>query len=169
MAQRTIPAIELLSLKGQALGTTDWIEVTQERVNQFAEATNDRQWIHTDPARAAKESPYRRTIAHGFFTLSLVPSCLLELLEIIHARLIINCGIDKVRWPGPVPIPARIRMSAEVTDVTKTESVFTVVVHVAFEVKGQQKPAMDAEVHYRVYAAQPRASRKGRDAQREVP
>ncbi len=151
MAIMKLPVEEGPSLIGTSLGTTEWQEITQERVNQFAEATLDRQWIHTDPERAARESPFRRTIAHGYFTLGLVPACFWELIELTGARLVINYGANKVRFPGPVPIPSRVRMSAKVLGAEPLENGFTFVVEATIEVENQSKPAMIAEVLYRYY------------------
>ncbi len=151
MALLTIDVREAVSLRGKSLGTTEWKEVTQERINLFAEATGDRQWIHIDPKRAAKESPFRKTIAHGYFTLSLVPVFFWELIEVTGGRLVINYGANKVRWPAPVPIPSRVRMRAQVNSVEQFESGFTVTVDATIEVENQQKPAMIAEVVYRYY------------------
>jgi acyl dehydratase len=152
MARITLPVDQAKTLKGKSLGKTEWREVTQEMVNQFAQATGDHQWIHTDPARAAKESPFRKTIAHGYFTLALVPVFFWELIEITGARLVINYGSNKVRWPAPVPIPSRVRMAAEISDVDDFEGGFQVVIQASIEVEGHPKPAMVAEVLYRYYA-----------------
>jgi acyl dehydratase len=142
----------LKSLKGASLGFTDWIPVTQEQIDLFAKATGDHQWIHTDPARAAKESPFRKTIAHGYFTLGLVPACLYELMEVTGARLIINYGANKVRWPGPVPIPSRVRVGVRVSDIEELDKGYSAVLDATVEVEGQQKPALAAQVLYRYYA-----------------
>lgn len=152
MAKRIVPVSELMTLKGQPLGTTEWRPVTQELVNLFAEATHDKQWIHTDPARAAKESPFRRTIAHGYFTLGLTPSFFWELIEVTGARLAINYGCNSVRWPGPVPIPSRLRLTADITDVKEFHGGFELAIQATMETEGQKKPAMVAEVLYRYYA-----------------
>lgn len=152
MAMMTVSVADAKGLKGKSLGATEWKEVTQELINLFARSTGDNQWIHTDPARAARQSPFRKTIAHGYFTLSLVPVFFWELIEITGARLVINYGANKVRWPAPVPIPSRVRMSAVISDVEDFESGFTIVVEATVEVEGQQKPAMVAEVLYRYYA-----------------
>jgi acyl dehydratase len=152
MARITLPVDQAKTLKGKSLGTSEWREVTQEMVNQFAQATGDHQWIHTDPARAAKESPFRKTIAHGYFTLSLVPVFFWELIEITGARLVINYGSNKVRWPAPVPIPSRVRMAATISDVEDFEGGFQVTIQATIEVEGHPKPGMVAEVLYRYYA-----------------
>lgn len=149
MARLTLPIDRTSELKGTDLGVTEWKSVTQDLVNLFAEATGDRQWIHTDPERAAKDSPFRKTIAHGYFTLALVPGFFWELVEITGIRLVINYGANRVRWPAPVPIPSRVRMGAKVTDVLQLENGFDVVVEATIEVEGQTRPAMVAEVLYR--------------------
>jgi acyl dehydratase len=151
MALLTIDVREAATLQGRSLGTTAWKEVTQEQIDLFAEATGDRQWIHTDPKRASKESPFRKTIAHGYFTLALVPVFFWELIEVTGGRLVINYGANKVRWPSPVPIPSRVRMRAQVNNVEQFESGFTVTIDATLEVENQQKPAMIAEVVYRYY------------------
>jgi acyl dehydratase len=152
MALLTMDVRDVPSLAGRSLGTTAWREVTQSVIDLFAEATGDRQWIHIDPQRAAKESPFRKTIAHGYFTLSLVPVFFWELLEVTGSRLAINYGANKVRWPAPVPIPCRVRMSAKIASVEAFESGFTLTMDATIEVEGQQKPAMVAEVVFRYYS-----------------
>ncbi len=135
------------------MGSTEWKLVTQEMVNLFAQATGDQQWIHVDPVRAAKESPFRKTIAHGYFTLGLVPGFFWELLEITGARLVINYGTNQVRWPAPVPIPSRVRMNAKIIDVEPMEKGLTLILESTMEVENQRRPAMVAELVYRYYAA----------------
>lgn len=98
----------LRELVGQDVATSDWFEVTQQRINLFAEATEDRQWIHTDPERAGKESPYGKTIAHGFLTLSLL-SPMAAAVRVPGIRMAINYGLDRLRFPAPVPVGSRIR------------------------------------------------------------
>jgi acyl dehydratase len=152
MPPKVLTADEARQLKGKSLGVTEWKEITQELVDLFARATGDTQWIHTDPERAARESPFRHTIAHGYFTLGLVSAFFFDLLEVSGCRLVINFGANNVRWPAPVPIPSRVRMHAEVSDVQATERrSFMLVVQVTIEVEGQSKPALQAEVLYRYY------------------
>ncbi|MBI5544961.1 MAG: MaoC family dehydratase [Deltaproteobacteria bacterium] len=134
-----------------ALGPTEWKPVTQDLVDRFAQATGDLQWIHTEPERALRESPFRRTIAHGYFTLGMVPVFFWDLVEITGIRLVINYGANKVRWPAPVPIPSRVRMVGEVTDLISLESSFDVVLSAKIEVENQKRPGMIAEVLYRYY------------------
>jgi acyl dehydratase len=136
---------DLLRLVGQRLGTTEWIQVTQRQVDQFAEATGDRQWIHTDPQRAAK-GPFRGTIAHGYLTLSLAPVVISEVLEIRELTAALNYGLNKVRFPSPVRVGAQIRavvtvMSAQ-QKTSGVESVFTL----TYEIDGEDRPACVADV-----------------------
>ena len=104
---------ELQSLTGQEVAVSDWFEVTQERINLFAEATDDRQWIHTEPERASRESPFKTTIAHGFLTLSLLSELMKRAIEVGGLRMGINYGLNRVRFVSPVPAGARIRGHVE--------------------------------------------------------
>jgi acyl dehydratase len=117
----TIPSVEFLRDRiGQEVAASDWLEVTQARIDAFADATEDRQWIHVDVERAAKESPFKTTIAHGFLTLSLVSVLARQAMALPKGRLAVNYGLNKVRFVAPVPSGARIRgrfTPVEVTDV----------------------------------------------------
>ena len=141
---------------GQEIATTDWFEVTQERIRQFAEATEDRQWIHLDPNRAQQESPFGTTIAHGFLTLSLLSQLLEQALQIHNSGMVVNYGLNRVRFPAPVPADSRIRgrfALQSLKDVGKaSEAVFSVAVEVQSE-KGenQSKPCCVAEWIIRFY------------------
>ncbi|MFF9625061.1 MaoC family dehydratase [Streptomyces griseosporeus] len=142
----------LKSLSGADLGRTEWREITQDRVNTFADATDDHQWIHTDPEQA-KEGPFGDPIAHGYLTLSLVIPLFGELLTITGTRMSVNYGLDRVRFPRPVPVGARIRLHGTVGTVEEVKGngvqmplTFTV------EVEGGHKPACVAEAVYRHYA-----------------
>lgn len=111
---------EIAQLKdhlGEPLGPSDWIQISQETINQFAEVTGDHQWIHTDVDRAKEESPFGQTVAHGYLTLSLLPVLLPRILEVGDASAVINYGIDKLRLPAPVPAESRIRLKAELKNV----------------------------------------------------
>jgi acyl dehydratase len=136
---------DLLRLVGQQLGTTEWIEVTQRQVDQFAEATGDRQWIHTDPQRAAK-GPFQGTIAHGYLTLALAPVVISEVLEIRELTAALNYGLNKVRFPSPVRVGAQIRAAVTVMSAQQktsgVESVFTL----TYEIDGEDRPACVADV-----------------------
>ena len=103
----TTSMAELPSLKGQELGSSPWFEITQERVNTFAEATDDRQWIHVDVERAKRESPFGGPVAHGFLTLSLLIPLWSHVLTVVDAAAVVNYGLNKVRFPAPVPVGGR--------------------------------------------------------------
>src|SRR5918996_4117538 len=105
-------ADELRSAIGTALGPTDWLEIDQKRIDLFAEATGDHQWIHVDAEKAAA-GPFGTTIAHGYFTLALTSVCLFEILRVEGARMVVNYGLNKVRFPAPVPSGSKVRLSAE--------------------------------------------------------
>ncbi len=143
---------ELPQLVGKTLGPTDWKTITQAQIDQFAEATGDRQWIHVDPARAAKESPFRKkTVAHGYFTLALIPDFFFSLIEVEGCRLIVNLGANAISWPAPVRIPSRLRLVAFVKSVTPFESGVDLSLQMTIEIENQRRPALEAEVSYRYY------------------
>ena len=131
-------------LVGQHLGHSDWLEITQERVNQFADATGDHQWIHVDPERAATESPYGGPIAHGYLTLSLLPMLVPQIVEITGFALTVNYGTEKVRFPAPVPVGSRVRAGAVLDSVTPVEGGVQMLVTVTVEIEGGSKPALVA-------------------------
>lgn len=152
MASKNIHIRDLTTVVGTTFASPRWIEVTQAQVDEFARATGDHQWIHVDPERAARESPFHRTIAHGYLSLALVPPLLFEMLEVTGARLVINYGTNKVRFPAPVRVGSRIRLTGEVAAVEPVEGGFQVFLKVAMELEGSPKPAMAAEVIYRYLA-----------------
>lgn len=143
-------ADELRAAAGEQLGTTDWMVIDQQQVNDFADATHDHQWIHVDTARAA-EGPFGTTIAHGFLTLSLAPHLTGQLYRIEGVRMGINYGLDKVRFPAPVPVGAKIRASAEVAEVSEVSGGLALKLHTTLEAEGNDKPACVAEMLTRVY------------------
>ena len=142
---------QLKASVGREIAVTDWIEITQERINQFADATGDHQWIHVDPARAVRESPYGTTIAHGFLTLSLVPMFLHETIQLRDVRMGINYGLNRLRFPSAVRAGDRIRARILVQSTRDlagaTEAVFIVTV----ELEGSAKPCCVAEMITRQY------------------
>ena len=142
---------ELRAAAGTHLGYSDWMEIDQDRVNQFAEATGDHQWIHVDPERAKKESPFGGPIAHGYLTLSLIPALLPEIVEIEGFRMGVNYGTEKVRFPSPVPVGSRVRAGATLESATLFEGGIAMNMGVTVEVEGGTKPAMVATVVYRRY------------------
>ena len=144
---------EITALAGADLGRTGWTEVTQERVNMFADATGDHQWIHVDPGRAAA-GPFGGTIAHGYLTLSMVIPLFTELLEVTGISMTINYGLNKVRFPAPVPVGAKIRLAVVVAAVESVGDGGAVQLTADFvvELDGGTKPACVAQAIYRYYA-----------------
>jgi acyl dehydratase len=135
---------ELSDAVGEDLGTTDWLEITQDRVDAFADATGDHQWIHVDVERA-KDGPFGGTIAHGYLTLSLIPQFTPQLfsLETPGARL--NYGVNKVRFPNPVKVGGKIRATAQITEVSDVPAGKQMVTRFTIEIDGESKPACVAE------------------------
>ena len=136
---------DLRAAAGTHLGWTDWIEITQEQVDLFADATGDHQWIHVDVARANAESPFGGPIAHGFLTLSLSNRFLPELLQVPAASAGVNYGTGKVRFPAPVPVGSRIRGGAEVAEVEEIAGGLQTTITITIEVEGSEKPACVVE------------------------
>lgn len=143
---------ELGSRVGQHLGYSDYVVVDQERINRFADATGDHQWIHVDPERAAK-GPFGTTIAHGYLTLSLVPMLLSQVLRVEGVAHGVNYGCNKVRFPAPVPVDSELRLGASLASVEEVAGGVQVVVDVALEVRGAEKPSCAAQVVFRYYRA----------------
>ena len=135
---------------GTHLGYSDWIEITQERINLFAEATGDHQWIHVDVERA-KQSPFGGTIAHGYLTMSLVPAVVTSIARFEGFSMAINYGCDKVRFVSPVPVDSRVRGGAEIESVTDVAGGIQVKFVVTIEIEGQEKPACVVEALLRWY------------------
>ncbi|WP_028302649.1 MaoC family dehydratase [Oceanospirillum beijerinckii] len=139
-ANQTFASAEaLLNAAGTDLGVTEWLEITQERVNQFADATGDHQWIHVDPERAAN-GPFGGCIAHGYLTLSLVNLFLPQLIEVQNLQMGVNYGCDKVRFPGPVPVGSRIRGRGEVVQVEQIKQAVQATIRVTVEIEGSDRP-----------------------------
>ncbi len=135
---------------GVHIGYTDWQEMTQDRVNQFADVTDDHNFIHVDP-EGARQTPFGGTIAHGFLSLSLLAPVTTELLKISDAAMGVNYGLDRVRFPAPLPVGAQWRGGAEITEVKEVSGGVQVKLTVTIEVKDQEKPAVVAESLVRVY------------------
>jgi acyl dehydratase len=129
---------------GTSIGTTDWLEITQEQVNQFADATGDHQWIHVDVEKASK-GPFGGTIAHGYLTLSLIARFGGELFDVAGVSAKLNYGVNKVRFPSPVPVGSRIRASATVGAAQRTGAGVQVALHWVIEIENAPKPACVAE------------------------
>jgi len=146
----TIDYSNLSELAGRDLGYSDYRTVTQAQIDTFADATDDHQWIHVDPVRAAS-GPFGAPIAHGFLTLSLAVAFWTELLEVDGVATKVNYGLDKVRFPAPVPVGSRIRMSATVAEVTEIPGGYQLAVDQTIEIEGGAKPAVVARGLYRFY------------------
>jgi acyl dehydratase len=142
---------ELKTLVGQEVAVSDWVEITQERVNQFAEATGDHQWIHLDVERCKRESPFGAPIAHGFLTLSLLPMLMQNSLRMTDVRMGVNYGLNKVRFPAPVPVGSRVRSRATLLSVEDIEGGAQVTWLVTMEREGGDKPVCVAESISRRY------------------
>lgn len=142
---------EVQKAAGEQIGTSEWLEITQERVDTFAEATGDHQWIHTDPERA-KDGPFGGAIAHGYLSLSLAVKFWTELLDVTDVTTKVNYGLDKVRFISPVKVGARVRMNAVVAEVTEIPGGYQLVVDQTIEIEGGSKPAVVARGLYRFYA-----------------
>jgi acyl dehydratase len=141
----------LRDLVGQHLGYSDYVEVTQEQVNLFAEATGDHQWIHVDVERARKESPFGGPIAHGYLTLAMGPRLVPKVVAVDGISMGVNYGCDKVRFPSPVPVGSKVRVGVELIDVADVASGVQVKMRFTFEVEGAEKPACVAENLFRYY------------------
>ncbi|MGV1003794.1 MAG: MaoC family dehydratase [Candidatus Nanopelagicales bacterium] len=145
---KTITSIDdALDTVGSELGTSDWLLADQARIDAFADSTGDHQWIHVDPARAATESPYGATIAHGLLTLSLIPALSKQCFVVENVRMGINYGFNKVRFIAPVRVDSRVRVRSRLADVAKIdESTVHLTVEHTVEIDGSDKPAAIAEM-----------------------
>ena len=151
MAQRVFTSVdELKAAAGTHLGYSEWWEITQERVNQFADATSDHQFIHVDPALAA-QTPFGGPIAHGFLTLSLTVPLVTEIVAVEGVRMAVNYGVNKVRFPAPVPVGSKLRAGAELVSVEDVPGGVQTVTDVTFEVEGGSKPVCVAQTVSRYY------------------
>jgi acyl dehydratase len=142
---------ELKGFAGREIAVTDWLEITQERIQQFADATNDHQWIHIDQERAQRESPYGATIAHGFLTLSLLPKFLKDSLQISDARMAINYGLNRVRFPSAVRPGSRIRARIVLQSIRDIGDAAEAAYSITFECQDAEKPCCVAEFLARYY------------------
>src|SRR5262245_45094961 len=141
MAQTTFNGIdEVKAAVGQHLGYSDWLEITQERIDQFAEATGDRQWIHVDPERA-KDGPFGATIAHGYLTLALSNYFLPQIVSVEGISMGVNYGVNKVRFPAPVPVGSKVRAGVELASVEDVKGGIQTTMVVTIELEGSDRPA----------------------------
>lgn len=142
----------LKELSGREIATTDWLPITQERIRQFADATDDHQWIHVDPERAERESPYGGTIAHGFLTLSMLGHFLRQAIQLPDdVRLTVNYGLNRVRFPAPVRSDAEIRARITLQSFQELSGCVEAIFEIAVEAQGSEKPCCVAEWIVRFY------------------
>ena len=142
---------ELKTLIGEEVAQSDWVEISQERVNTFADATGDHQWIHIDVERAKRESPFGGPIAHGFLTLSLLPMLLANALHLTYVKMGVNYGLNKVRFPSPVPVGSRLRARMKLLAIEYIKDGAQMTWEVTIEREGQDKPVCVAESISRCY------------------
>jgi len=152
MAVNTVNGLdEVKALAGKDLGNSSWLKITQHRVNLFAHATDDHQWIHVHPQRAAA-GPFGTTIAHGYLTLSLIIPLWSELLSVTGISMSINYGLDKLRFPNPVKVGSKIRLGGVVDKVEDVDGGIQMWVDLIVEIEGEEKPALAARALFRHYA-----------------
>ncbi|MBN2350520.1 MAG: MaoC family dehydratase [Bacteroidales bacterium] len=147
MSQLVISSLkEFSEYIGKEIGVSNYISITQDQINMFAEATIDHQWIHTDPERAKKESPFKNTIAHGYLTLSLLPHLWQELVEFKNVKLMVNYGIEKLKFNQPVVVNSRVRIRVNLLSLLDLRGVTKAQMKVVMEIEGNKKPAFDATI-----------------------
>ena len=143
-------ADEVRAAAGEQLGTSDWMTIEQQRVNAFADATEDHQWIHIDPQRAAA-GPFGATIAHGFLTLSLLPHLIDQTYRVEGATMVVNYGLNKVRFPAPVPVGSAVRAEVALVEATEVSGGLQLVVRATLQIEDSAKPGCVADWVTRVY------------------
>jgi acyl dehydratase len=149
---RTITGLdELRSAEGETLGTSEWHEVTQDAIDAFADVTGDHQWIHVDVERA-KDTPFGGTIAHGYYTLSLAPALSAQIVRYEGFAFALNYGLNRVRFPAPLPVGSRVRVTAKLASVEDIPGGAQMTLELTFEREGDDKPVCVAESVARVYA-----------------
>ena len=136
---------------GEELGVSEWLQVDQNRINQFADATLDHQWIHVDVERAKEESPYHSTIAHGYLTLSLVPYLWNQIIEVNNVSMLVNYGMDKFRFGLPVITGSKVRMVAKLHNIQNLRGICKTEVSIKIEIEGQRKPALEGIASFLYY------------------
>jgi len=155
MAEKlTVTGVDgLKGLVGQHIGYSDWHEVTQEQVNTFADATGDHQWIHVDRERIARESPFGKPVAHGYFTVSLIAGIFFDLVEVKNFSMVINYGLNKVRFPAPLKEGQRYRLNVKLGEASEIPNGVEGMIDATIEVEGERKPACVAQLVFRFYGA----------------
>jgi acyl dehydratase len=152
MAKTVIDGVAgLKSLVGKELGQSPWRTMTYEEIVKFADATGDHQWIHVDKERIARESPFGKPVAHGYFTLSLIAGLFFDLVEIKNVAMVINYGLNKVRFPAPLKDGQRYRLSVKLIDAKEAGNAVEGILAASIDVEGESKPACAAELVFRFY------------------
>ena len=142
---------ELASHLGEELGTSDWLTIDQERINMFADATLDHQWIHVDVERAKAESAYHSTIAHGYLTLSLIPHLWYQIIEVNNLEMQVNYGMDKMRFGQPVITGSRVRLVTKLHNIADLRGICKAEIEIKVEIEGQRKPALTGIASFLYY------------------
>ena len=142
---------EFAAFEGKELGASDWLLIDQERINLFADATLDHQWIHVDTDRAKKESPYQSTIAHGYLTLSLLPYLWSQIIEVNNIKMLVNYGMDKMRFGQAVVTGSRVRMVTKLHAISNLRGICKTEIDFKIEVEGQRKPALEGIATFLYY------------------
>jgi len=136
---------------GEQLGVSDWLEVDQERINLFADATLDHQWIHVDVEKAKKESQYKNTIAHGYLTLSLLPYLWAQIIEVNNIKMLVNYGMDKMRFGQPVVTGSKVRLVTKLQSISNLRGICKAEIEFKIEIEGQRKPALEGVATFLYY------------------
>jgi len=142
---------EFAAYEGKELGCSDWLTVDQERINKFADATLDHQWIHVDVERAQKESPYKSTIAHGYLTLSLLPYLWNQIIEVNNLKMMVNYGMDKMRYGQPVITGSKVRINTMLNSIVNLRGICKAEIKFKMEIEGQRKPALEGLATFLYY------------------
>ena len=142
---------EFAAFEGKELGASDWLLIDQERINLFADATLDHQWIHVDTDRAKKESPYPSTIAHGYLTLSLLPYLWSQIIEVNNIKMLVNYGMDKMRFGQAVVTGSRVRMVTKLHAISNLRGICKTEINFKIEIEGQRKPALEGIATFLYY------------------
>ncbi|HKI88194.1 MAG TPA: MaoC family dehydratase [Draconibacterium sp.] len=139
---------EFEALLGKEIGISDYVQITQEQIDKFADATLDFQWIHTDPERAARESPFKSTIAHGYLSVSMLTYLWYNIVDVRNVKMIVNYGIEKLRFQQPVLVNDKIRAKVSLAEIKNLRGIAKIQVKIIVEIEGQKKPAYDALVTF---------------------
>ena len=142
---------EFAAYLGKNLGASEWLEVSQERINMFADATLDHQWIHVDVERAKAESPYKSTIAHGYLTLSLLPKMWNEIIKVNNLQMMVNYGMDKMRFGKPVLAGSRVRLVTDLAAIENLRGICKAQISFKIEIEGERKPALEGQATFLYY------------------